>query len=111
MGTVLRRSTIMRSSYSTNESSSKKEQTPNEDVSTEPISSVVQVRPVLSDIARSVYTLRRTVVASVSNEFYPVGDVAIADDHDLETAPPPGRIEMSAEEEAPLPLPLPLPFP
>lgn len=104
LGTVLRRSTL-RSSYSTNESSSKKEQTPNEDVSTEPISSVVKVRPVLSDIARSVYTLRRTVVASVSNEFYPVGDVAMADDHDLETAPPPGHIEMSAEDEAPLPLP------
>eukprot|EP01033_Poteriospumella_lacustris_P015943 gene15943-11410_t len=103
LGTVLRQSTVRSSYSSTDESSSKKEQTPNEDVSMDPVSSVVKVRPVLSGFARSVYSLRRTVVASVSNEFYPLGDVAVADDHDLETAPPPGHIEMSAEEEAPLP--------
>eukprot|EP01033_Poteriospumella_lacustris_P011383 gene11383-8100_t len=111
IGAVLRQSAIRRS-YSSNESSSsKKEEPPTaNDVWTEPISPAVKVRPVLGEIARSVHSLGRTLaggvddaVASVSNEFYPIGDAAEADDHDLET-PPAGHIDLPAEEEAPLSL-------
>ena len=117
LGAVLRRSAIRRS-YSSDESSSKKEPPPTaNDVWTEPISPAVKVRPVLGEIARSVHSLGRTLaggvddaVASVSNEFYPIGDAAVADDHDLET-PPAGHIDLLAEDEAPLSLPLSSPSP
>eukprot|EP01033_Poteriospumella_lacustris_P015288 gene15288-biopygen6894 len=119
IGAVLRRSAI-RNSYSSDESSSSNNEQKHrvEDVSTETISSVVKVRPVLSGIARSVHSLGRTLavgvedaVASVSNEFYPIGDAAVVEDRGLETAPPAGHLEMHAEEEAPLSLLLPLPLP
>jgi hypothetical protein len=118
IGAVLRRSAIRRSYFNNESSSSNNEQKHRvEDVWTEPISPAVKVRPVLGEIARSVHSLGRTLaggvedaVASVSIEFYPIGDAAVADDNDLET-PPAGHIDLPAEEEAPLSLPSPSPSP